>query len=66
MRTIDFSRYAAGVSVAVATLVGCGGSQSPIGPPGTMTSNFPDRGGAAHYKVLYSFSAQNGAAPFAG
>jgi hypothetical protein len=36
MKSLDFSRYAFTSCVAVAMLVGCGGSQSPIGAPGAM------------------------------
>ncbi|HXB82893.1 MAG TPA: hypothetical protein VNU22_06035 [Candidatus Acidoferrum sp.] len=36
MRSLDFSRYALSSCVAVAMLAGCGGSQPPIGAPGTQ------------------------------
>jgi hypothetical protein len=36
MRTLALGRFALSMSVAVALLVGCGGSQPPIGAPGAM------------------------------
>src|SRR5579871_4708173 len=36
MKVSRFGRYALSSCVAVATLAGCGGSQLPIGAPGTM------------------------------
>ncbi len=36
MRITDFDRHALCISVATAMLTGCGGSQLPIGAPGTM------------------------------
>jgi hypothetical protein len=33
---ISTSRYALSISAVVALLTGCGGSQPPIGAPGTM------------------------------
>jgi len=36
MKGLDFGRYALGSCAAVALLVGCGGSQPPIGAPGAM------------------------------
>jgi hypothetical protein len=47
MKSLDFSRYAFTSCVAVAMLVGCGGSQSPIGAPGA-TSYGAARHIAAH------------------
>ncbi len=65
MKSLDFSRYALSMGVAAALLASCGGSQPPIGAPRAMTSSFPDRADAVRYKVLYSFTGQNGAAPLA-
>lgn len=39
MKSLDFARYSLGISVAVTLLVGCGGSQEPIGAPGAMPQN---------------------------
>jgi len=39
MRTNDLNRYALSSCVFVATLAGCGGSQSPIGVPGAMAQS---------------------------
>ena len=36
MKSLAFSRYARSSCVALAMLAGCGGSQQPIGVPGTM------------------------------
>jgi hypothetical protein len=36
MKSLDFGRYALCICVAVAMLAGCGGSQTPVGAPGTM------------------------------
>jgi hypothetical protein len=36
MKTFAVSRYALSISLAVAFLAACGGSQPPIGAPGAM------------------------------
>src|SRR5580693_2694276 len=36
VKSLDFRRYALSSCVAAAMLVGCGGSQPPIGAPGAM------------------------------
>jgi hypothetical protein len=36
MKSFDFRRFALSISAAIAFLAGCGGSQPPIGAPGTM------------------------------
>ena len=44
MKSLDVNRYALCISAAIAMLTGCGGSQPPIGAPGTMTqSQYLDR-----------------------
>jgi len=43
--------YTLGFSVAVAMLFGCGGSQPPMGTPGSMSL----RNASTSYKSLYSF-----------
>ena len=57
MRTLALSALT--VSLAVALLVGCGGSQPPIGVPGALpqTSALAARVNRTHYKLLYSFGA---------
>jgi uncharacterized repeat protein (TIGR03803 family) len=61
-----FHPYALSIGVAAALLVGCGGSQPPIGAPGAV----PQRGirpESSSYKVLYAFDEYpDGAAPVAG
>ena len=60
MKALDYGRYALSSSVAAAMLAGCGGSQPPIGAPGTMPHE-PARTGVrrmtsgAPYKLLYRF-----------
>jgi uncharacterized repeat protein (TIGR03803 family) len=51
--------YAFIISAVAALLVGCNGSQSPIGAPGTMPqASAPGaRANRTNYKVLYSFGA---------
>jgi len=36
MKSLDLSRFALSMGVAAALLAACGGSQPPIGAPGTM------------------------------
>ena len=41
MRIWDFSRSAFGICAAAAMLPGCGGSQPPVGVPGTINLPVP-------------------------
>jgi uncharacterized repeat protein (TIGR03803 family) len=68
MARLGFRSYLLGVSIAVAMLTGCGGSQPPIGAPDAMPQASPlaARATSANYKVVYSFgSGSDGAKPFA-
>ncbi len=74
MNVSDFSRYALGICAAIFMLAGCGGSQSPIGAPGTIPQSmttthvmpqrvepaFLRRPLASVYKVLYNFGSSSG------
>ena len=63
MRTVCESRRALSVWIAAALLAGCGGSQPPIGVPGTI-AQVP---GSTNYKSLYSFGkGSDGQEPKAG
>src|SRR5580700_4427081 len=48
MKLSDFSRYAFGICTTGAMLVGCGGSQPPIGAPGAMPRSSAIATHAAH------------------
>lgn len=73
MRSLCLSRMALCSCVAVAMLAGCGGSQPPMGTPGTIPQSraiFPARatahhvGSASSYSVVYSFGGHpDGATP---
>src|SRR5579871_4823024 len=61
MRSLDFGRYALSSCVAAAMLVGCGGSQPPIGAPTVIPSDtpsgsrtFPYTGNKQTFKVPHS------------
>jgi uncharacterized repeat protein (TIGR03803 family) len=56
MKSLDSGRYAVSISVAVAMLAGCGGSQFPIGATGAM-SQVAVRPNSTNYKVVHSFGA---------
>ena len=61
MRTFGLSALAIGLCAAL--LVGCGGSQQPISPPGAMPESHTV---ASSYQVLYSFKGPpDGESPFA-
>ena len=63
MKGLDVGRYALGSCVAAAMLVGCGGSQPPIGAPGAMAqraapgpaSALAHRMTEPSYQVMYRF-----------
>jgi uncharacterized repeat protein (TIGR03803 family) len=66
-------RYSLGIVAAVAILVGCGGSQPPIGAGGTTQQAAPARGMVAPLRrarkpaVVYSFAGSpDGAEPYTG
>jgi hypothetical protein len=50
MRIVGLSRAALGISIAAALLAGCGGSQPPIGAPGSMPQSRAIATHAAHGK----------------
>jgi hypothetical protein len=64
MQPSTLYRYALSLSAAAALLAGCGGSQPPIGAPGTMLpqsapaiAHAPVPSSSSNgYKVLYSFN----------
>jgi hypothetical protein len=51
MSIADFSRCALGMFTAIAMLAGCGGSQPPIGAPGTMAQSHIATPGSKTYNV---------------
>ncbi|MBV8067081.1 MAG: hypothetical protein JO113_03810 [Candidatus Eremiobacteraeota bacterium] len=51
------SRFALTISAAAALISACGGSQPPIGAPGTTAQSRAVAGPASSYRVLYSFRA---------
>ena len=70
MRSLGFSRYILTIGAAAALLVGCGGSQPPIGAPTSRSAASAKASltrGSATYAVLYSFEGgergRNGAHP---
>jgi uncharacterized repeat protein (TIGR03803 family) len=66
MKLSDSGRYAVSISVAVALLAGCGGSQPPVGVPGAMpqppavapNSTMAHHSGAtsSSYQIVYRFA----------
>jgi len=56
MKSLDFSRWALCMCVAVAMLTACGGPQPPIGAPGAMPQSLAaPRSNSKNYRVLYDF-----------
>jgi uncharacterized repeat protein (TIGR03803 family) len=66
MKVLELSRCALCVSIAAAILAGCGGSQPPLGSPGSIPQNRIILHGLSpsSYKVLHRFSLR-GRAPSA-
>ncbi|MGA8326006.1 MAG: choice-of-anchor tandem repeat GloVer-containing protein [Candidatus Cybelea sp.] len=65
MRRWDLMHYVFTISVAAASLAGCGGTQPPIGAPGAMPQGRHASGSS--YKVVYNFTGgSDGAQPYAG
>ena len=59
----SFGRYALSICGAIAMLAGCGGSQPPIGAPGTMPQS--NAKAPLSYEVLFSFDGSDGTTPYA-
>jgi hypothetical protein len=59
MKVSCLSHYSLCLSIGIAMLAGCGGSQPPIGAPGATRQNsaLAARTTSSNYKVLYSFGA---------
>jgi uncharacterized repeat protein (TIGR03803 family) len=64
MKNLDFGRRRLGICVT-AMLVGCGGSQPPIGAPGATPQNRPPAA-SSPYQTLYRFHPWTGTHPEAG
>ena len=63
MRSAIAARYALAMCTVISMLAGCGGSQPPIGVPGTMPQGI---GAASSYNVLHAFGGfRDGALPCA-
>jgi uncharacterized repeat protein (TIGR03803 family) len=66
MRALGFGHFAFCVGVAAVLLAGCGGSQPPVGAPGTMPQVSAFERSSTDYRVLYSFGGgSDGADPVA-
>ena len=61
MKVSGLSRHSLCLSVGIAMLAGCGGSQPFIGVPGGVpqTSALVARATSSNYKVVHSFGALN-------